>query len=169
MGFWGRIKQRVSQKSTFYNAPVPLNGDTYANLPNPGVGLEGDYHPNPNRLHAPYPLFKTSMDHLDEGSADPNIHRYPDTPSTQYFKETKDIPRDPVKVPAHGVFVPDQLRGLGWKQGFVPSKSRRAAMMASAPPPMLDRPIVEVTTTTGIQNKRTPVRLKAPKPYRRDD
>lgn len=172
MGFFKRMKDRVSGKSTFYNPPVNLpgaGGEEYAYLPDPGPGLQGDYQADPNRVQAPYQHRTTSMDHLNEGSADPSIHRYPDTPSTKYYKAVKEIPRLPVLVPAHGVFVPTPTRGFGWKQGLVPSKSRRAAIVASAPPPELDRPIVEVTVNAGLQGKRTPQRLKAPKPYRRDE
>jgi hypothetical protein len=167
MGIFQRIKNRITVKTAYYNAPIPTDGDQYAYLPDPGPGLQGDFALDPNRVHAPYPMRSTEMDHLNEGSGDPSLHRFPDVPSTQYYKATKDIPREPIKVPAHGVFVPGSPRGFGWKQGFVPEAGRRVAMVASAPPPMLDKPIVEVIVDKGY-SKRTPVKLKAPAPYRRD-
>lgn len=157
--------QQMFYQKELYNGPVKINGDQYANLPNPGPVLQGDYQVDPGRLFSPDPHFRTNFDQLNRGSGDPVIERTPDLCTTKFLKEYHTIDTIEVKVPAHGVFVPGHVWSMGWKQQWVPNPlKRRAAEVGNAPPPLLSAPIRSVTIDVSTQGKRTPVKLKAPKP-----
>ena len=152
----------------FYKPAPPINGEEYAHLPNPAENLKGDYQVDPNRGFIPDPQFRTSLDQLNRGSGDSAIERVPIAATTEFLGEYHTVDSIDIKVPAHGVFVPNQLRGLGWKQQWIPGAERRSVYAVSAPPPMLSKPIRELTVDPGLQGKRVPVKLKAPKPNKGD-
>lgn len=162
-------KRAVTDSQVFYQKelyqPAPkVNGEQYAHLPNPGPGLSGDYQVDPQRLFTPDPHYRTDFDQLNRGSGDPAIERVGRADMTRYLQAYQTVDTIAVKVPAHGIKVPTQLRGFGWKQQWIPFQDRRDAIVDFAPPPLLSHPIHEVIVDTNMVGKRVPVKLKAPKP-----
>lgn len=151
--------------------PPQENYAGYTTLPNLPMGSEGDFVPDPYRLHAPFQVERENRyviaggekHFFDEG--DPSIIRIPDQDLQSYFNQKKTVDPQVILVPANGVFVPDAEMQPGYKQQFVPSEGMREDISGAAPHAYLSQPIMNVTKIDGNSGKRAPiVGAKAPKP-----
>jgi hypothetical protein len=170
LGAFGPPRKSVAPYQVTSNIPPQENYAGYTQLPYVPWS-QGDYVPDPNRLHAPFQVEREreflitngGKHYFDEG--DPALQRIPDQPLQQYFNQKKEL--DPVRVfaPAHGVVVPKHPRQRGWSQAFVPQVGRRAAVSGAAPVWLLSTPIMNVEKVSSFDAKRAPITgAKAPKP-----
>ncbi|SRR6266849_424381 len=169
---FGYKKKAVAPYQTTSNLPFQENYAGYTQLPNLPQGSLGDYRPDPNRLHAPFPtqrgkdrLITNAGVHFFPGS-DPAVENNPRSPLQEYFDEKKMLPPVIPAVPAHGVFAPRAYMQRGSYQQFVPEAGRRAAISAVAPVQHLSTPINVFTrqAATSFDTVRGPITgAKAPK------
>jgi hypothetical protein len=156
----------VTPPGSSYTAPQE-NYDSYSNLPNPGPNLQGDYKPNPYRVHGPFSALKNWW--FRQNQADPTLERTPDVELYTYMKTGVELPYIPEYQPAHGVQVPDPnaLFNVGWKQQEVPQDARRDTILnAASPAPLLSQPIRVKTFESSTVGKRQPLKARAPKPVK---
>lgn len=169
-GAFGPTRKAVAPYQVTSNISPQENYAGYTTTPHVPWS-QGDYVPDPYRLHAPFQVERekeylttnTGRHFFDEG--DPNLLRVPRQPLQEYFDQKKELPPVQVFAPAHGVFVPPQIRHSGWAQSFVPPLGRRAAISGAAPVQLLSTPIMNVSKVTSFDAKRAPISgARAPKP-----
>jgi len=169
---FGYKKKAVAPFQTTENIPPHENYAGYTQLPNLHMGSMGDYRPDPQRLHAPFPVLRgrrklvtNAGTHLYPAS-DPVVQNIPRSPLQEYFDEKKMLPPVVSAAPAHGVFAPNAYMQRGHYQQFVPSFGRRHTISAVAPNQMLSVPINSQTrqVATSFDGVRSPITgAKAPK------
>lgn len=170
LGAFGPTRRAAAPYQVTSNIPPQENYAGYTTVPHVPWS-QGDYVPDPYRLHAPFQTEREWIQYVDTDGrhffdeGDPNLIRVPDQPLQQYWNEKKELPALQIFAPAHGVVVPVARMQHGWEQAYVPQFGRRAAVSGAAPPWLLSTPIMDASKTTGVDSKRAPiVGAKAPKP-----
>jgi hypothetical protein len=170
LGAFGPVRKSVAPYQQTSNIPPQENYAGYTSVPHVPWS-QGDYVPDPYRLHAPFQTIREREQYVSAGGrhffdeGDPNLLRVPRQPLQEYFDQKKELPPLQIFAPAHGVIVPRKIRQKGWSQAFVPPLGRRAAISGAAPTWLLSTPIMNVEKVTSFDAKRAPITgAKAPKP-----
>ncbi len=170
LGAFGPVRKSVAPYQQTSNIPPQENYAGYTSVPYVPWS-QGDYVPDPYRLHAPFQTIRENKVYISAGGkhyfdeGDPNLLRVPRQPTQEYFDQKKELPPLQIFAPAHGVQVPVAHMKRGWYQAQVPSFGRRAAISGQAPVWLLSTPIMNVEKVTSFDAKRAPISgAKAPKP-----
>lgn len=171
MGILQKLVQGMAGRSRkapmLSNVPPQENYNEYTHLPNLPMGTDGDYRPNPYRMHAPFVPLRgkeklinnAGVHYFDE--ADQNVLRVPDQELQRRWNEKKPLPPVEILVPAHGVVVPTAQYQRGHYQAFVPDPGMRPVLSGVAPVVPLSTPL---QVRQGVEEtRRKPIKGQAPK------